>query len=275
MLGLMMTIFLSKKTYSSQKIENRLSEVEDEVGTKYIEVSNPLTNTELSQESPVGSIINHMGSSILDHYLVCDGSLYNIVDYPHLAKFILNTFGIYHYFGGDGVTTFAVPNLVRNYETKQLASITPIMTSNTTPSPYVVSASSIYYEAADSWRAFDGIGANAWVGGQSNSTAWVQMNFGKRVSICAFELTSRDNRYVNAPKNFTLEASNDGTTFTTIRSYPNETWTKNQTKLYVLNVNITYQYYRINVSESTKEGGIYISIGQLKFFNKYSTIYKI
>lgn len=69
-------------------------------------------NTEYGlEDTPVGHIISHMGTKAPKHYLICDGSEYNILDYPELANHILDNFGSYNYFGGDGITTFAVPDL--------------------------------------------------------------------------------------------------------------------------------------------------------------------
>ena len=61
--------------------------------------------------TPVGSVIAIMGNEAPNHYLVCDGTLYTIVDYPQLTEFIIDQFGIVNYFGGNGTTTFAVPDL--------------------------------------------------------------------------------------------------------------------------------------------------------------------
>ena len=61
--------------------------------------------------SPVGQIIPYMGITAPPNYIVCDGTVYNIIDYPHLAEHIKEHFGAYNYFGGDGETTFAVPDL--------------------------------------------------------------------------------------------------------------------------------------------------------------------
>lgn len=41
-------------------------------------------------------------------YLRCNGAIYNVVDYPYLAGYLGNTFG------GNGTTTFGVPNLEDN-----------------------------------------------------------------------------------------------------------------------------------------------------------------
>ena len=63
------------------------------------------------QDTPIGHIMAYMGTTAPKHYLVCDGSVYNIVDYPALASHIQKEFQTVNYFGGDGETTFAVPDL--------------------------------------------------------------------------------------------------------------------------------------------------------------------
>lgn len=61
--------------------------------------------------TPVGTIISLMGVSAPANYLKCDGTIYNITDYPDLANYFTAQFGTANKFGGDGVTTFAVPDL--------------------------------------------------------------------------------------------------------------------------------------------------------------------
>lgn len=64
--------------------------------------------------APIGTIISYMGTVAPQDYLACDGSTENIADYPQLADFFEAQFGSKNYFGGDGVTTFAVPDLQAN-----------------------------------------------------------------------------------------------------------------------------------------------------------------
>lgn len=59
----------------------------------------------------VGTIIQYFGSNPPKGFLSCDGSIYNIVDYSRLANHIEGEFGSKNFFGGDGTTTFAVPDL--------------------------------------------------------------------------------------------------------------------------------------------------------------------
>lgn len=64
-----------------------------------------------SGDTPVGSILPYMGTSAPDGYLVCDGSEYQITDYPALAQHFEDHFELKDYFGGDGEYTFKVPDL--------------------------------------------------------------------------------------------------------------------------------------------------------------------
>ena len=61
--------------------------------------------------TPVGTIISVMGVNAPANYLKCDGTVYNISDYPELATYFYLQFGSKNKFGGNGTTTFAVPDL--------------------------------------------------------------------------------------------------------------------------------------------------------------------
>jgi microcystin-dependent protein len=67
---------------------------------------------------PIGCIIPYLGKNIPDSFLLCDGSTYNISDYPFLNN-VLG--GIY----GSTATTFNVPNTVNKF-------IEPTSTNNNT-----------------------------------------------------------------------------------------------------------------------------------------------
>lgn len=61
--------------------------------------------------APIGTIVPLMGTTAPQDYLACDGTVYNIADYPQLADYFESQFGESNHFGGNGTTTFAVPNL--------------------------------------------------------------------------------------------------------------------------------------------------------------------
>jgi microcystin-dependent protein len=70
----------------------------------------PMSGTGSSSD-PIGTVISYMGNTPPSDYLACDGTIYNIADYQDLADHINTQFGSYNYFGGNGTTTFAVPDL--------------------------------------------------------------------------------------------------------------------------------------------------------------------
>ena len=61
--------------------------------------------------TPIGSVIAHIGMTAPEGYLACDGAELNIADYTDLATHFETQFGAKNHFGGDGVTTFAVPDM--------------------------------------------------------------------------------------------------------------------------------------------------------------------
>ena len=60
---------------------------------------------------PTGTILAIMGNKAPNGYVICDGREYNITSHSNLANYIKDEFGSYNYFGGDGTTTFKVPDL--------------------------------------------------------------------------------------------------------------------------------------------------------------------
>ena len=70
-----------------------------------------LFNFLFNYQSPVGHVISFLGTLPPDGFLLCDGTLYNIEDYKLLTSHFESHFGSANYFGGDGETTFAVPDL--------------------------------------------------------------------------------------------------------------------------------------------------------------------
>lgn len=70
-----------------------------------------LNNTTNMGFTPVGTIISVMGKTAPNNYLSCEGQIVNISDYPELANYFTRQFEQVNYFGGDGVSTFGIPDL--------------------------------------------------------------------------------------------------------------------------------------------------------------------
>lgn len=79
------------------------------IETKVREMS---TGSSSGDGVPAGTVISYItGNNAPNGYLKCDGTVYNISDYKSLADAIKNGLGSYDYYGGNGTTTFAVPDL--------------------------------------------------------------------------------------------------------------------------------------------------------------------
>ena len=66
------------------------------------------TDNKAAAGAPIGSVVAWMNDTVTSppNWFVCDGSVYNISEAPLLYAVIGQTFP-----GGDGTTTFAVPDL--------------------------------------------------------------------------------------------------------------------------------------------------------------------
>lgn len=59
--------------------------------------------------APIGTEGYFEGTTAPVGWVLCDGSVLNIADYPELATYYASHYGASNHFGGDGVTSFAVP----------------------------------------------------------------------------------------------------------------------------------------------------------------------
>lgn len=107
--------FVTKATANSVFQPKTLSEsitVDGVIVTTVEGVLQALNNlVNKKDKTPIGTIISFMGVTAPSGYLSCDGSILAISEYSDLADFIETQFGSVNFFGGNGTTTFAVPDL--------------------------------------------------------------------------------------------------------------------------------------------------------------------
>ena len=100
-------VYLAGESTIKEYTNQELTEIVQKLESRINELENNSKDT-----TPAGTVISYMASATApEGYLSCDGSIYNISDYPVLAEAIKKGFGSYNYYGGDGTTTFAVPDL--------------------------------------------------------------------------------------------------------------------------------------------------------------------
>ena len=125
-----------------------------------------------------------------------------------------------------------------------------VMTSNTVPAPFVVSASSQFDVPYASWQAYDGSGVDGGATGlwaSASVPASITIDYGAVYAFSKVEITGRSTSG-QEPRTFDLQSSNDGVTFATFATYTGLTWA-NGGEMKTFNFTaITARHLRIDIS---------------------------
>lgn len=130
------------------------------------------------------------------------------------------------------------------------------MTNNTSPAPFVASSSG-NFPTYNPYFCWSGSSANQfWIG--SGATGWIQIDLGSALAIaatCSIQVNDipEPNR---APRNWTLQGSNNGTDFTVIDTVTGQTaWSSAQIRTFTVDTQSTaYRYYRVNITLNNGDG---------------------
>jgi microcystin-dependent protein len=95
--------------------------------------------------NPVGTVVMYCGSTAPSGWLICDGTVYNISSYPTLGALLGSKYG------GNGTTTFGVPNFNGRVPVAMNA-------ATTTPPTTLASATNTYNHSHTATYGTDGIG---------------------------------------------------------------------------------------------------------------------
>ncbi|MGR6126739.1 discoidin domain-containing protein [Paenibacillus sp. SER-28] len=152
-------------------------------------------------------------------------------------------------------------------EAEYSENLIPNMTSNTFPSG-VASASNEFSSAN---RAFDGDFAtisSAW--GSNVNAAWLRYDFPTPVVIGQYVIYPQTTASDRAPKDWTLEGSNDGVTWNILDTQSNITeWLDSTPKKFTFSNSNSYKDYRINITANN--GNQILAIGELEMMSKVSS----
>ena len=200
------------------------------------------------EDTPVGEIIRTIGNKTPKHYLMCDGSTYNIVDYPYLAQYFKDTFGAINVFGGDGTTTFGVPDYITEKK---------LNTQDMAPNAW---ASSVYNSDYEASKAFNGTlntRSNYWQTVE-NITFPVEIgiDLGSEYYITRYALHNLGWNTIainDRPNTWDFEGSNDKINWNTIDTVTNYTWTNN-TPEFKVSIPESYRYYRLIIKTCVGTG---------------------
>lgn len=186
--------------------------------------------------------------------------------YRPITKEELQIYGFERYAISD-MGEFAQKEVVLGEE---ISRTSPTMTSNILPSPYVITASS-QYDTTNylPWKAFNNTNANStdcWITVSGTKTGWLQVKLDSAKKVNSFAIASRYTADATAsPKDFSLQASNDGTTFIDLTTITGETgWGTAETRTYKFINEDEYQYYRLNITANN--GQTYTCVAELGLY---------
>ena len=118
----------------------------------------------------------------------------------------------------------------------------PTMTSNSAPSG-TASASSENTTAQQAWKVFNDATGDAWYGATAG-TGWIKYDFGSGVTKTPVAIKIQASPSpTGAPASGTIQGSNDGSTWTTIKTLSGLSWTANEIKTFTISSTTAYRYF--------------------------------
>jgi len=151
--------------------------------------------------------------------------------------------------------------------------VTPAnMTGNTSPNPYVVSASGMYSANYNPYQAFDGRPAGyGWFSDNGSFSggvgmAWLQIDLGAAKAVdFYFVRNERQDSNLGAPIDFELQGSSDGSVFYNVDTVANRlVGTLNSITRHELTNRANWRYYRLRITKSSYN--TCVAVGQLHLF---------
>jgi F5/8 type C domain len=148
------------------------------------------------------------------------------------------------------------------------------MTGNALPTPYVASASS-FYTSFNAYKAFDGsVGTNGYWIGTGAGTDWLQLDQGVGNTNTLFSYSIRANTIpepLRCPNSWTMQGSNDGTTFTVVDTRTGQTsWGSGEIRAFnCATATTAYRYFRLNITANNGDA-TYTDVGELFLYTTIS-----
>lgn len=155
------------------------------------------------------------------------------------------------------------------------ARINPNMTSNTSPSGYITSASSSFDPGIYApYKAFDGnvqaVSSDCWTTSAAPtavSPQWLMLQVPSPVSISSYSVTNRNfTSNISSPRDWTLQGSNNGTDWTVLHTVSSSTDNvSNSVRSYTISPTATYSYFRLHITARNGTDN-FVAVGQLQMF---------
>lgn len=161
-------------------------------------------------------------------------------------------------------------NYIELFEPGERIDITPVMTSPTTPAPYVVSADTVQYPSTPAWKAFDSGGSNQYWLGYFSVGCWIKIDLGKSFSRSIQAYRIYENYFTGKPSGWKFQGSHNDLDWVDLDVKTNQD-TAVAGGVYSVFTNYTpYRYYRFYFTSkpSNSQG---IGVHDIKLYATGST----
>jgi len=132
----------------------------------------------------------------------------------------------------------------------------------------VITASAEPYAAFDQGKekANDGLATTKWV--TNTTTGFLTYKLAIGVRITNYTITTADDFPNRDPKSWTLQGSNDGSSFTTIDTVTNNAWTSRyETQTFTVDTPGFYTYYKLNITANWGDSQMQLSQFEINYDN--------
>src|SRR6185369_13645874 len=139
------------------------------------------------------------------------------------------------------------------------------MTSNSSPSPYVASASTEFSATFAAYKAFHrGVSTGDYWLGTNSGVDFLKIDVGSGNSFVLNNYSIQVNTIPEpnrAPKNWTMEGSNDNSSWTTLDTQTNQTsWSSGEVRNYQTTGVVTaYRYFKLNISANNGDANTQVA----------------
>ena len=152
---------------------------------------------------------------------------------------------------GDGIFQVVTDQATGTYTSDQCTSGTPSAQESAAGKP----ASNAFDDNTTTYWSNDG-----------NLSVWLQYKFGDANAkvIAKYRIYYEGGSYDASPKDWSFQASDDGSSWTTLDSRTNENWSSNSWKEYTFSNEVRYSYYRILISDNKGTSDNYVYINEIE-----------
>jgi len=140
----------------------------------------------------------------------------------------------------------------------------PKMTSATTPTPFVITSSGSASAGTEAFYAFTRVYGEYFSAPAGVSAFWVAVDMGAITDVDFYKI-EEDRLPARNPRDWTIQGSNDNSTWDVIDTQVGISWVAGEVKDFKLASRASYRYYKIDVTDNNGDAS-YAVLGQFDLY---------